>query len=171
MSETKPQELKITESGIVIAAIYLPMLFERLKVIDADQKTIVDPTKAVQTLNYLCIGSFEQPTISPLANIICNRKPNESTPKESVLSDEEKETIDALIQVIIVSWQGIENSSIDQFRGNWFMRNGILHSNEEGWSLAVEKRPYDILLRQAPFNFSIVQLPWMEKPLNVTWEF
>jgi len=171
MSETTPQEIDVKEAGIVIAAVYMPMLFERLEIVGENPRTILDPTKAVQALNYLCIGAFEQPSVSPLVNVICNLAPDEAVPAESVLSDEEKQTIDALIQVIIVSWQGIENSSIEQFRGNWFMRNGVMRSTEEGWNLSVEKRPYDILLQQAPFNFSVVQLPWMENPVSVTWEF
>lgn len=172
MSENAPQEFAIPNAGIVIAAIYIPMLFDRLNVVDNHQKTIVDPIKAVQALNYLCNGSTDKLDLLPLLNVICNRFPDDPTPTDSVLSDDEKTTIDALIQMIIVSWEGIGNSSIPQFRGNWLVRSGRLISESNGeWSLVVETRPYDILLQQAPFNFSVVQLPWMERSITVSWNF
>ncbi|WP_414716598.1 contractile injection system tape measure protein [Thalassolituus sp. UBA3500] len=35
--------------------------------------------------------------------------------------------------------------------------------------MIVEERPYDVLLERCPLPYSAVKLPWMNKPLYVTW--
>lgn len=72
---------------------------------------------------------------------------------------------------MISYWPAIGNTSVNGFRGNWLVRDGLLTELEDKWELTVEKRAYDVLIHQSPFSFSIIKLPWMEKPLHVTWPY
>jgi hypothetical protein len=69
------------------------------------------------------------------------------------------------------NWPAIGASSIDGFRGNWFVRDGILVEKEDRWDLLIEKRPYDLLLGQSPFSFSVISFKWMNKPIFVNWPY
>jgi hypothetical protein len=68
-------------------------------------------------------------------------------------------------------WPAIGHSSVYEFRTNWFIRSGILSETNETWELVVERRPYDVLLSKSPFSFSIVNYPWMKKPLFIRWSY
>ncbi len=87
------------------------------------------------------------------------------------LSANERILVDGLIKAAIGYWPAIGNCSIDGFRGNWLVRDGLLTEFEDKWELTVEKRSYDILIHKSPFSFSIIKYPWMAKPLHVTWPY
>ena len=80
-------------------------------------------------------------------------------------------TVDSLLEVAITYWSAIGQSSLAGFRGNWLLRAGTMSEAADHYDLRVEKRAYDILLARAPFSFSVVKLPWMAKPVNVTWPY
>jgi len=71
----------------------------------------------------------------------------------------------------IQHWPAGGHASIDGFRGNWQMRDGLLTKNEERWKLETERRAYDILLSQAPFSFTLIKYGWMSKALQVSWPY
>ncbi|KIH83140.1 hypothetical protein UCMB321_3090 [Pseudomonas batumici] len=60
--------------------------------------------------------------------------------------------------------------SIDGFRGNWLVRDGLLANANDRWEMTVKPRPYDVLLAHSPFSFSVIRHSWMDKPLFVTWK-
>jgi hypothetical protein len=74
-----------------------------------------------------------------------------------------------LIGGVISHWAAIGKSSVEGFRGNWLVREGILQETEEQWELIVQTRPYDILMQTIPFSYNLIWLPWMDKPIYVTW--
>ena len=85
------------------------------------------------------------------------------------LSLTEKELCEGLLIAVISHWSAIGTSSLEGFRGNWLVRDATLSEKTDNWDLIVEKRPYDLLLERSPFSYSIIKLPWMPKPLYVTW--
>ena len=87
------------------------------------------------------------------------------------ITDEQKELIEGLINAVINYWPAIGQCSIDGFRGNWLVRDGLLTEQDDRWELIVEKRAYDLLINRSPFSFSIIKHPWMKKPLHVTWPY
>jgi len=72
---------------------------------------------------------------------------------------------------MIANWPAIESSSIKTLRENWLVRDAFLTEKEHQWEIKVETRPYDTLIRQSPFSFSIIKYPWMNKALHVYWRF
>jgi len=92
--------------------------------------------------------------------------------KEDIdISEKEKNIIDGLISAAISHWPRIGKCSVDGFRGNWLVRDGLLTEQDDRWELTVEKRAYDLLISKSPFSFSIIRYPWMPKPLYVTWPY
>ena len=160
-------------AGIVLLNNYIIQLFERLGLLDKKKfRSVARQLEAVHYLQFLATGSKQtEESFLPLNKILCGLDPATPVPAEISLTQEEEELFEGMINAVAKHWPEIGNTSIDGFRGNWLVRDGVLYAEEEKWQLVVEKRPYDILISKAPFSFSIIRLPWMEKPLHVTWPY
>lgn len=165
--------IPVRNAGIVILNNYIPMLFERLHLVeDRNFTSIENQKKAVRYLHYVVTGFAETEEIYlPLNKVLCGLSVNESVPDRIEISDEEKHLINGLINAAVSYWPEIGDCSVDGFRGNWLVRDGILVELTDKWELTVEKRAYDILINRSPFSFSIIKYPWMSKPLHVNWPY
>ena len=165
--------IAVPNAGIVLLNSYIPMLFDRLG-ITADQQftSPTNQTDAVHYVQYLVTGlENTEEYLLPLNKVLCGL--DVMTPLDSVISisEDNKVLMDGLIRAAIDHWPAIGESSIDGFRGNWLVRDGLLTEQEDRWELRVEKISYDILINQAPFSFSIIKFPWMPKPLHINCPF
>ncbi|CAM1367366.1 conserved hypothetical protein [Tenacibaculum sediminilitoris] len=163
----------VPNAGIVLLNSYFLMLFERLSLVKINQ-FISENTRldAIHYLQYLATGMTKtEESLLALNKIICGVSLSEPISEGIEISNKDKNLIDGLLTSAIGYWGAIGDTSIEGFRGNWLVREGILREEEDRWSLIVEKRPYDVLMLKSPFSFSIIKLPWMVKPLHVTWPF
>ncbi|MEM6719512.1 MAG: contractile injection system tape measure protein [Bacteroidota bacterium] len=173
-TNTFPEEgVAIPNAGLVMLNSYFMMLLDRLGTIK-DKAFISEEAQlnSVHYLQYIVTGMTQtEESLLTLNKILVGLSP--TTPvKDSVdMTDAQKKLIDGMLQAVINYWPEIGQTSINGFRGNWLVREGILRETEDRWELTVEKRPYDVLMLKSPFSFSIIKLPWMNKPLHVTWPF
>lgn len=171
-SETR-EFISIANAGIVLFNNYMSMLFDRLGLVK-EGKFNSDESRfrAVNLLQYCATGGTTNEEHHLVLNkVLCGLHPQDPVPTVWEISAEEKETVDGMIQAMIAHWPAIGESSVDGFRGNWVVRNGLLSEDAEHWELSVEKRAYDLLLERSPFSFSIINYPWMKKPLKVKWPY
>lgn len=165
--------IAINNAGLVLLNNYIEVLFERLHLTSYHQFTSTEnQSKAVQYLQYLTTGlcSTEETTLS-LNKLLCGLHVTQTVPNDITIPDEEKKIIYGLIRAAISHWPSIGDTSVEGFRGNWLVRDGLLQELEDRWELTVEKKAYDILINRCPFSFSIIKYPWMEKPLHVIWPY
>ncbi|KQC01776.1 contractile injection system tape measure protein [Pedobacter sp. Hv1] len=170
-TELLKDSIYIQNAGLVLINHYIPMLFERLGIISDDKKFLTDQQQsAVHYLQFVATGltQTEEPALA-LNKILCGIPLNEPITNEIEINEEEVSLIEGLITTMIGYWGAIGSSSIDGFRGNWLIRDGLLIEYEDKWELTIEKRAYDLLIHQSPFTFSIIKYPWMNKPLYVQW--
>ena len=165
--------IAIKNAGLVILNNYFDMLFERLQLTTNKQFTSAENQRnAVHYLQYLVTGlSNTEEAYLPLNKVLCGQSLTQSVPTGITISEAEKQLLDGLIKAVISHWSSIGETSVDGFRGNWLVRDGLLQEWEDRWELTVEKRAYDVLLNRFPSSFSIIKFPWMEKPLHVIWGF
>lgn len=173
-SATKNMEtITIRNAGLVLLNNFIEMLFEHLHLSSNKQFTSTEnQNKAVQYLQYLATGLTQtEEAYLPLNKVLCGLPVTQTVPNDITISVEEENLIHGLIQAVIEHWPFIGSSSVDGFRGNWLVRDGLLREMEDRWELTVDKKGYDILINRYPFSFSIIKYPWMEKPLHVTWPY
>jgi hypothetical protein len=172
-SKLLAQGVAVPNAGLVLLNNYFLMLMERLGIVsDKAFKTEEDQLNAVHYFQYIVTGLTEtEESLLTLNKVLSGLSPNTPVKEGLEISEKNKQLIDGLIQAAIGYWSSIGDTSINGFRGNWLVRDGILRETEERWELTVEKRAYDILLMKSPFSFSIIKLPWMQKPLHVTWPY
>lgn len=165
--------ITVHNAGMVIMNTYITMLFGRLGLVENNTFTSSEgQIDAVHYLQYLITGLAQtEESLLVLNKVLCGI-PIATPIKEGIeISEDHKNLIHGLIEAAIGYWPAIGQCSVDGFRGNWLVRDGILREEEDRWELQVEKRSYDILMLKSPFSFSIIKLPWMTKPLHVTWSF
>ena len=167
------QGIPVRNAGIVLLNDYIAMLFERLSLTSESKfRSNEHQVRAVQYLQYLITGMQETEEIYlPLNKVLCGLPLTDTVPDFIDIPDQEKQLINGLIQAAISHWPEIGDCSIDGFRGNWLVRDGILVELEDKWELTVERRAYDILINRSPFAFSIMKYHWMDKPLHVIWPY
>ena len=90
-------------------------------------------------------------------------------PKTLKLADYEIMTIESMIIGIKNNCEKFKNISAKGFQLNFIERPGRLEQREDKWVLYVEGRSYDMLLDFLPWSYRLVQLPWLEKRINVVW--
>lgn len=165
--------MPIKNAGIVLLNNYILMLLDRLGLTqDSKFKNEECQEQAVHYLQYLVTGlEHTEEFLLPLNKLLCGIALETPITDGFTIKDDEKKLIEGLLEAAINYWAAIGKSSIEGLRGNFLVRDGLLSETEDRWELKVEKRPYDILIAQSPFSFSIIKYPWMNKPLHVTWAY
>jgi len=171
--EKQKVETKISNAGLVLIQVYIERLFDQLgfckgsKFINSRLQR-----RAVHILQYLAVAQTKSKEEDLVLNkILCGLHPSEPIEQGIKIKDEEIEITESLINAMINFWEAIGSCSVDGFRGNWLVRDGLLSETDDRWQLTVEKRAYDLLIERSPFSFSIIKFPWMNKPLHVTWQY
>lgn len=163
----------VNNAGIVLLQSYIAVYFERLKLLDNRQfQSTESRQQAVHFLQYLVSGQSRTEEQYLLLNkVLCGMPMDEPLLAGIDINNAQQELAQGLLQAMIQHWSANGSSTIDGFRGNWLVRDGVLAEREEAWELTVEHRPYDLLLQRSPFSFGIIKLPWMTKMLQVNWAY
>jgi len=173
MADPYGAAIPIKNAGIVLLSTYIPMLFDRLGLTDgASFKSTKHQLDAPHYVQYLASGlNHAAEDLQPLNKVLCGLPLSQPLSGDIEISAENKQLVNSLINAAIGYWPSIGATSIDGFRGNWLVRDGLLKQHPDKWELIVERRAYDILIHKSPFSFSIIKYPWMDKPLHVVWPF
>lgn len=165
--------IAIRNAGLVLINSYVPLLFERIGIVNNKKFTdITIQSDAVHYLQYVVTGlQSTEEIFLPLNKVLCGLPLSQPIANGITISEKQRNLIEGLIQAAITYWPSIGNCSINGFRGNWLVREGLLTEQDDRWELIVEKRSYDLLIHRSPFSFSVIKYPWMNKPLHVTWPY
>ncbi len=164
--------IPVKNAGLVIINQYIPMLFERLGLTNSHISLLPDKqSDAIHYLQYVATGLTETDEHYLVLNkVLCGIPILEPVKNKIEITPEDRELMEQLLQAIIGQWGASGSTSIDGFRGNWLNRDGLLIEYEDKWQLVIEKRAYDLLIYKLPFTLSVIQYPWMAKPLHVQWQ-
>lgn len=167
------ESIPVPNAGIVLLNAYIPMLLERLNLVEQKKFSSQEAQiAAVHYLQYVVTGlTHTEEHLLPLNKILCGLDLTTPITGGIAITENHKSMIEGLIQSCIAYWPEIGNCTTEGFRGNWLVRQGILNETDINWNLTIDKRPYDLLLSKAPFSFSILKFPWMKKPVHVTWSY
>jgi hypothetical protein len=170
------EAIAVGNAGLVIAAPYLPALFERLGLVErgSDGRTVwVDPEasgRGVHLLQYLADGRTDAPEpFLALNKILCGLDPSWPALPGIEPTQAERETCLSLLEAIVANWPMLRGSSVAALQETFLQREGRLVRAELGWKLEVERKTLDVLLDDLPWSFSTILSPWMNEPLTVAW--
>lgn len=165
------EEFFVDNAGQVLAAPYLPRLFTMLGLIkDGIFINRSAAERAAHLLQFMVNEQFASPEYQLLLNkIICGLATGIPVRSRIDPSQHERDTIEDLIRGMIQNWKTIGNTSIAGLRETFLQRRGKLVLKEDIWFLTIEPGPFDMLLDQLPWSFSVIKHHWMERAIHVTW--
>ncbi len=165
------EEIYIHNAGQVLAAPYLPRLFDMLGLVE--EGAFIDrraAERAVHLLQFMVNEQTQSPEYQlPLNKILCGITTGVPICKGIEISDQERETVEQLIQGMIQNWKTIGNTSMSGLRETFLQRDGVLHLKEGMWFLTIEPGTFDMLLDGLPWSFSVIKHVWMDRAIQVTW--
>ena len=78
---------------------------------------------------------------------------------------------DNLLNAIIQNWDKLGNTSVDSLRETFLIRNGSIKKEFNDYTLNVESKPFDMLLKTIPWNITMIQTVFMKNRLIVEWKY
>ena len=164
-------EALVANAGVVIAAPYLPRLWNMLGLTQGTEfKNAQAAERAVHLIQFLADAGTETPEHELVLNkILCGIEISAPVCKGIDITNVEIETIEGLIKGMIENWKTIGNTSVAGFRESFLQRRGRLVLKKNGWRLKVEQRAFDMLLDRIPWSFAFIKQAWMGQALHVTW--
>ncbi len=170
-AEDMLEEVALQNAGMVIAAPYLPQLWNMLGLVEADIfKNNQAAERAVHLLQFMTDKRMDSPEYELVLNkILCGVKASEPITGHIDISEKEQQAVEGLIQGMITNWKGIGQTSIEGFRESFLKRRGRLRLKDDAWHLKVEQRAFDMLLDSIPWGFATIKHPWMERVVYVEW--
>ena len=169
--EEKREPIYISNAGLILIHPFIQRFFSMCNLLEKRKfKNDEAMHKAVHLLQYV-VNKGEQCEEHQLVlnKILCGLKLAEPIDRNIVLTDEEKETCESLIQGVVQNWPILKKTSNENFRASLLQREGRLTAEEAAWRLKVEERSFDMLLDKLPWSIGMIKLPWMEKVLHVEW--
>ncbi len=162
----------IHNAGLSIISPFLPRYLDMLGMME--NKKFKDEESAIRAVHLIqYIGTGQTETEEPLLvfnKILCGLPIETPIPRGIELTAQEVETTEQMLNAVLAHWKGIGTTTLEGLRGGFFIREGKLEWNEDAyWNLDVEKKSYDILMNSLPWSISIIQHPWMEHRIQVTW--
>ncbi|MBN3262246.1 contractile injection system tape measure protein [Pectobacterium brasiliense] len=170
-AEASSESVIIYNAGLVIAATYIPMLFQRLALTDGHKFVDIQAQhQALFCLQWMTNHTDSAPEYQLLLNkVLCGIAPSSPIPQQVPLPDGGETVIDGLLMAIIAHWKALGNTSISGLQSTFIQREGLLTFTPKHWQLNIIPGTFDMLLDQLPWSFQTIKYPWMDKPLFVSW--
>ncbi len=174
----EPEELdfgigvSVYNAGMVLCWPFFGRFFAALGLVEQGKfKGQQAEERAVQLLQYLATGltEFEEWDLS-LNKVLCGVPMNTPIAPSFVITLEEEEMVNKLINGTIFNWEKMRGTRLETFRETFFMRTGMLYEKDNRWELIVERKAYDLLLDTLTWNITMINLSMMKKRLNVQWK-
>lgn len=169
--ESTSEIFRINNAGIVILSPFLPSLFSRLHLVENGQ--FIDESariKAIYLMIYSIYGVIDvQNNELKLFKILAALDVDVVMSSVAEITDNEKETVEIMLDSVIQHWTKIGNTSVEGLRESFLKREGRLEEIEDCYMLDVYSKSYDMLLDSIPWSFGIIRFPWMVKTIRVNW--
>ncbi len=164
--------IPIKNAGLCLLWPFFKTLFSVSGYLDpkGEFKNVEMRERATLLLQYLAVKStaIEEPYLA-LNKIFTGLPLEESLPQEITLTEKEKDIADGLLLNVIKQWPSFNNSSTENLRGSFIIRDGVLFFRGKQWVLRVENKAYDLLLNKLPWGFSMIRLSWIPYIIKVEW--
>lgn len=170
----QPDYIPVANAGLCLFAPWIIRLFGMLDLLAEGRKDLKDMDariRAIFILQRLVTAEQREYKESDLAfNRLLVACPfNVPLPKSHELTDKEIETVESMLAGVKANWPKMANTSIGGYQRSFIERDGQLEQQEGKWVLTVESKAYDILLDSLPWSYQMIRLPWLKKPISVSW--
>lgn len=169
--------IDVKNAGLMLPAIFYPMLYHKLGLFTDDRKDFKDTEsriRAIFLLQYVVYGEQREWLEADLflnKLLVGMEDSKESLPRRLELKWEETDLADNMLDAILHQWDKMRNTSPQGFRNAFLQRNGkvIWHADKKSWEVKVEQRAYDVLIDSLPWGYQMLKSPWSKHMITTTW--
>lgn len=160
---------QVPDAGLVLLANFLPSFLSAAG-LRTDDGELIKHERLPMLLHVVASGAQEAEEWELLLpKILCGLSPEDGCDVRIELRENEEKEIVALLQSVLSHWGALKNTGPDGLRGAFLTRTGRLREKDEHWLLDIPAEAQDILLRQLPWTYSFIRLPWMRRSIIVEW--
>jgi hypothetical protein len=169
--ETGKKVQFIDNAGLVLLAPFLPRLLTMMELTENGKfRGRNAQVKAIFLTQYAVFGDSEFPEYAlQLNKLLTNFKTGVPIPRKSILTEEDKTTVDGMLEGVLQNWGRLANTTVSGLQEGFLRREGRLEEQDDTFLLTVESKAYDMLLDHVPWNFRTIKFSWMQKALQVKW--
>ena len=168
----EPATYFIENAGIILFYPYLKNWFKNIGLIDPENKFsgLSHQMKGCQFLQYIATGKNDSQEYHLVLNkVLCGYRLE--SPVYGFYEHNNMNEIGAnnYIKECMDNWQKLGQLSIEGFRNSFINRFGRLTEEEDHFLLRIDRKGWDVLLAGLPYPISVINLPWMQKPIFTEW--
>jgi hypothetical protein len=161
-----PAQYYVEEAGLVLLHPFMVNLLSTLGL--AEDGVVKDVEQAASVLYSVAWGTAPEAEWQLVLPKLLLGVPLDQLVEVQEVTQAQIEAGEEMIAAAIGHWSVLGNTSVNGFRESFLQRPGRLDRTDEGWSIVLEQRPYDMLLEQLPWQMSFVQLPWMDQVIRMS---
>ena len=162
----------ISNSGLVLFWPFLKTLFQKMNLLDKENNQFINDicmTKAILSTDYIVNGNTSSEKDFILNKILCGIEIDWNLEVDVKLNELEINICDEAMNAVINHWKKVKSH---QTLRDWFLnREGIIRFSDETYTLDVQKKPYDVFLKNIKWGFSNIKYSLMNNRLVVNWEY
>ncbi|MCX6221504.1 MAG: contractile injection system tape measure protein [Bacteroidia bacterium] len=161
--------ISVHHAGLMILHPFFGRLFTISGIISEGDKQIPvrNLSKAAALLHFVATGREELFEFElGFIKLLLGMEPSDPLAvSKGLLNQKQMEEAESMLQAVVSHWHSIGKTSNDGLRATFIQRNGMLYPFENGWKVILESAAFDMLLNTIPWSYSIIKLPWMDKPI------
>lgn len=167
----RPSCLKLPNGGLLLLHPFLKGFFVQTGILTDKIIPAINLPRAAALLHFLATGSEEVYEFElGFAKILLGLDPEQPLAiTKGLLTRQDSVEVETLLHAVISHWSVLKSSSINALRSCFLQRYVLLYDSEDSWKVRMESNAFDVLLDQLPWSYSIVKLPWMNKPIYTEW--
>lgn len=162
----------IQNAGILLFYPFLKNWFRDQGFLDQDNafRSLEARMQACQFMQAIAMGHADFPEYHLVLNKVVCGYPLDA-PVYGYFDNiyKEKPGTEKFIRKLMGKWKKLGKVSVEGFRGSFIQRFARLTEEEDHFHLKVERKGWDVLLGELSYPISVINLPWMQKPLYTSW--
>lgn len=160
----------VQNAGLILIHPFIKTFFEHCDLIDLKTQQLINPELCAHLLHYIATGKTNAPEYDMVfEKFLCNIPMHQTINRHIKLSRKHKTQAKNVIESVQHNWSSMKKSSVALLQNEFFQRPGKLVITDHDYTLTVEQKTQDILLKNLGWGLGLVKLPWKKKFMFVNW--
>ena len=160
----------VQNAGLILIHPFIKTFFEHCDLIDLKTQQLINPELCAHLLHYIATGKTNAPEYDMVfEKFLCNIPMQQTINRHIKLSRKHKTQAKNVIESVQHNWSSMKKSSVALLQNEFFQRPGKLVVTDHDYTLTVEQKTQDILLKNLGWGLGLIKLPWKKKFMFVNW--
>lgn len=160
----------VQNAGLILIHPFIKTFFEHCDLLHPKTQQLINPELCAHLLHYIATGKTNAPEYDMVfEKFLCNIPMHQTINRHLKLSRKHKTQAKNVIESVQYNWISMKKSSVELLQNEFFQRSGKLVVTDHDYTLIIEQKTQDILLKNLGWGLGLVKLPWKEKFMFINW--